>query len=189
MLHEGLFFSSVRILNIERECFPLFQVLEVKAGQLLSFYPVWLVSHWFSTWEVTLVIRPLCPAFRVYLIIELVAVRSATLLKNFLDCCMSVFSWPKKFPQRNHPERSGDSLWEIGELWRSLLCKILGTIFSFDSCVTTALLYDLYQIILWTFLLILSVLSAGLICRRGMSPNLSSVCFSSLECALPLCGL
>lgn len=168
---------------------PLFWVLEVKASQLLSFYPLWLMSHWFSTWEATLMIRPLCPAFRVYLIIELVAVRSVTLFKHFLDCFLSVFTWPEKFPQRNCTKRSGNSLWETGKLWRSLLCNILGTIFSFDSCVTTALLYDLYQIIMWTFLLMLSPLSAGLICRRGMSSNLSAVCFSSFKRASPLCGL
>lgn len=52
--------------------------------------------------------QTLCSAFRVYFIIELVAVRSATLLKNFLDCCMSVFTQPKKFPWRNHPKKSGD---------------------------------------------------------------------------------
>lgn len=72
----------------------------------------------------------------------------------------------------------------IGELWRSLLCKILGTIFSFDSCVTTALLYDWYQIIMWTFLLILSVLSAGLICRRGMSSNPLNVPFLCVGCSM-----
>lgn len=48
--------------------------------------------------------QTLCSAFRVYFIIELVAVRSATLLKNFLDCCMSVFTQPKKFPWRKHPK-------------------------------------------------------------------------------------
>lgn len=85
---------------------PLFWVLEVKDGQLLSFYPLWLMSHWFSTWEATLVVRPFCPP----LIIKLVAVRLVTLLKHFLDCCMSVFTWPKKFPQRNLPKRSGDSV-------------------------------------------------------------------------------
>lgn len=107
-LHEGLFFPSIRVLKREN-VLPLFWVLEVKASychfilcdSCLIDFPLER-QLWWSDLCVLLL--------RVYFIIELVAVRSVTLLKHFLDCCMSVFTRPKKFPQRNHSKRSGDSV-------------------------------------------------------------------------------